>query len=728
MNDFLFEEGVNIAFKDLDNGHKKLISILELLLSIPSCNLKPDYINYLFEELEKYHDFYFVREEKLLTQIDYQRLEEHKESHFTFIHGIIHLKNQWLAGKYDAELAKNKLSSFIQQWLIAHHIDKKLDYVAAIASYQNFNSYKRQKKSKNTWLRYSSLKLSQHLSLSHRVFITALLPVVAVFFLCLVILKEYYQEYQNINVVLGLSNVIKQVNIVSHSLQLERGLSAGVLNENSTVFSKKLLNHRKNTDQHIKHFLWLLEQPEYRDVRKNINEYLINVKDRFDNLSKYRNQFDTHLIDSKKTYQHYSKIIESLFSVSEYLIHANVGSEHINDILAINTILRYKEFMGRIRAITITSINNNDNKIKDNSSVVFLFGEQNNTLSTFFNSANMKQKLICGVSCDVKSQQQKIIIFYQDIMTINDKNSRMIEWFKFMSGEVNQLDTVLNGLINEFDQTRYEEGQQLKIDCYLIVLCLSLFLLGAIFFSRVLNYSIISPIKKLTFALNGLSVGQAYIRFDNYPHKDDISSMQLAFERLRAKLLQADIYKTTVSEQTEELQQRKKQQDFFQELALKDSLTGAFNRYHFNAILQEEITHFTQRSKALSIMVLDIDYFKKINDTYGHGVGDEMLILFYQTCLHSVRSSDVVARIGGEEFAIIMPDTELSNAAIFAERLRNKVANLDINQEGEKILMTVSIGVTQWEVNDINAEDFLKKADKLLYQAKNRGRNTVVSS
>jgi diguanylate cyclase (GGDEF)-like protein len=126
-------------------------------------------------------------------------------------------------------------------------------------------------------------------------------------------------------------------------------------------------------------------------------------------------------------------------------------------------------------------------------------------------------------------------------------------------------------------------------------------------------------------------------------------------------------------------------------------------------------------------MVLDIDHFKNINDSYGHGVGDEVLITFYQTCLEAVRNSDVVARIGGEEFVIIMPNTELANASKFAERLRDKIANLEISIANHQISVTVSIGVSQWKSDFfINAETFIAFADKSLYQAKNSGRNKVV--
>ena len=126
-------------------------------------------------------------------------------------------------------------------------------------------------------------------------------------------------------------------------------------------------------------------------------------------------------------------------------------------------------------------------------------------------------------------------------------------------------------------------------------------------------------------------------------------------------------------------------------------------------------------------MVLDIDNFKSINDNYGHNVGDEVLIRFYQACDDAVRSSDVVARIGGEEFVIVMPNTELNNAGRFAERLRENIAGLEIFIAEQHISITVSIGVSQWHEDYFTStESFVDHADKSLYQAKKAGRNKVV--
>jgi len=256
---------------------------------------------------------------------------------------------------------------------------------------------------------------------------------------------------------------------------------------------------------------------------------------------------------------------------------------------------------------------------------------------------------------------------------------------------------------------------------------LSLFLFIAILLSSILNFSIIYPIRRITDALNSMARGHRNIHFNNVVNDDEIGAIQIAYEKLRRRLLQIDIFQAVVDSQKKEIEYRKSQQEHFEVLAFTDALTGAVNRHQFNKVLAEEISRANYDNNVLSILLLDIDYFKNINDSFGHGVGDEVLIMFYKACKDAVRNDDVVARIGGEEFVIVLPKTNAQNAYQFAERLREKIQQLDIKVDENLIKLTVSIGVSQWQNDSFScAEDFIADADKSLYQAKEQGRNRVV--
>lgn len=159
------------------------------------------------------------------------------------------------------------------------------------------------------------------------------------------------------------------------------------------------------------------------------------------------------------------------------------------------------------------------------------------------------------------------------------------------------------------------------------------------------------------------------------------------------------------------------------ELATLDVLTGVANRFQFDKVLDYSITLSQRNGRALSIMLIDIDHFKAVNDTYGHLVGDEVLKKLAKILTDGIRKSDLIARWGGEEFVVLLPDSELISSVKLAESLRIKVAESDFTPV-EK--MTCSIGIVQWNEGD-TPDQLLKRVDEKLYVAKESGRNRVIS-
>jgi len=159
-----------------------------------------------------------------------------------------------------------------------------------------------------------------------------------------------------------------------------------------------------------------------------------------------------------------------------------------------------------------------------------------------------------------------------------------------------------------------------------------------------------------------------------------------------------------------------------QQLSTLDSLTGLFNRRHFDLTVGIEIERSSQDKQQLSLLMLDIDFFKKVNDTHGHDVGDKVLVDISKILKNAVRSNDIPCRFGGEEFILLLPETNIENAMKLAERIRRKIENTEIGG----IYITVSIGVSSVDVTESKGSDeLLKIADTELYRAKDSGRNKV---
>jgi diguanylate cyclase (GGDEF)-like protein len=184
--------------------------------------------------------------------------------------------------------------------------------------------------------------------------------------------------------------------------------------------------------------------------------------------------------------------------------------------------------------------------------------------------------------------------------------------------------------------------------------------------------------------------------------------------------LETDL-KALVRQFSKEMSNRHKVEAQLIELATRDKLTGAFNRHKWDELIKDELA-LANRGHHFSLILLDVDHFKKINDTYGHDVGDNVLKLLVNTLRKRLREIDVLFRVGGEEFAVLVRDTNLEDAGVLAELLRKRVEALD---ESGMPPFTISLGVTDYQDFDDQSR-IVKRADILLYEAKGAGRNRVV--
>jgi diguanylate cyclase (GGDEF)-like protein len=160
--------------------------------------------------------------------------------------------------------------------------------------------------------------------------------------------------------------------------------------------------------------------------------------------------------------------------------------------------------------------------------------------------------------------------------------------------------------------------------------------------------------------------------------------------------------------------------------ALRDGLTRTYNKKFFQDRLETEFAYARRHKTPLSLLMFDVDFFKKVNDTYGHLAGDAVLVHLARITQATIRTEDVLARYGGEEFAVICRGTPLLNAGVLGERLRTRVENENFDYQGTRLPVTVSVGVAALpEANSSTASELVRDADSALYEAKRSGRNRV---
>ncbi len=720
MQQLIWNEGLSVGIERIDDDHKKIINVLEQVINAIENDCSIEQIENTFSDLENYVVQHFSYEESFMAQIGYEHLEEHKKSHQKFIRKIASLKEQLLT--QDIREIAESISFYLRHWIVNHIIDEDMSYVTKNNDYQLNN------KQKKTLFQTASAWLSQNYKLTSRIFIITIFPIMTMAMLSYMILNKNYISYNNAASLTGVNEIISKINTLSHQLQFERGLANGYIGSHFQSFKDEYIQQQILSNKALASLQQTLTEQNQLVSHTNITPYLDSFNKSQKQLLALRNKMNKGQGELSLANTIYNRAIEQLLFKVSSLTHLEIESYFTNDILAISTILRLKEVTGQLRGIGTSLIELSEPNIMQHITINYLFGKQLELLRLFKLSASNEQNKLCIRLCDklftkTISDEEFVRNFH---LELKSKNSKI--WFTMMSSKIDSLKVLTDEMINQLDLKTKQKVADLYQYNITIVFILGLTLLLTLFISIIVYHSIMSPIRIVTQALNRITLGHKDRRISTPLAKDEINELFESYEKLRRKQLQADIIQGENTYQKSLLNYRKKQKEHFQQLATLDPLTGAFNRRSLTNILNQEVVEANKNSSALSLMALDIDFFKAINDNYGHGAGDEVLKSFYQACLQNVRSSDYIIRSGGEEFIIILPSTSLEKATDFAQRLRKTIESLTIEVEENIITLTVSIGVSQWDKKLFSSGDeLINRADQRLYKAKNSGRNCVVS-
>ena len=332
-----------------------------------------------------------------------------------------------------------------------------------------------------------------------------------------------------------------------------------------------------------------------------------------------------------------------------------------------------------------------------------------------------------------------------------DKKITTDEWGSFLSGYAplkNGGGKYLVGLDMRSDEVRFKM-RQIRLAA-VIPFVGSLFL--ALVFSRILSDRQTTPIQMIISRCRSIAAGRldekVDIRtndeFDGLIQAFNIMSERLAESREHNRNYQRSLeqikneLEIRVQERTSELNElnnqlvqeidvRKKAENSLAEAARTDSLTGIFNRRAIWEQLEYHIVLFRRYQTPFTLLMCDLDHFKPVNDTYGHDIGDIVLVKTAEKLRESCRNQDFVSRWGGEEFLILLPNTDIQGGAIAAEKIRQKISEQPFEINDQKLVITVSIGIAAY-VEGLSIDDCIKQADSAMYQAKREGRNRVAVS
>ncbi|MCP5242326.1 diguanylate cyclase [Nitrosomonas sp.] len=250
---------------------------------------------------------------------------------------------------------------------------------------------------------------------------------------------------------------------------------------------------------------------------------------------------------------------------------------------------------------------------------------------------------------------------------------------------------------------------------YFILVGVSIFIVAMI--AIYLGHSIVTPLQRLIDATGQIVKGNLDIPITDVTQKDEVGKLARMFNLMTEKLRQSQ---SKILAANKAMQQKNQ---LLEKLSITDGLTGLYNRNKLNLIINEQLLRYQRNKRPFSILMIDVDYFKELNDRLGHVAGDEILAAVAKNLSQSIRSIDFAARYGGDEFIIILTETNVQEAAITAERIREKTSEIDCKTTGSKIQVTLSIGIIQSEPEDASPTTIISRADHALYKAKHAGRN-----
>ena len=320
---------------------------------------------------------------------------------------------------------------------------------------------------------------------------------------------------------------------------------------------------------------------------------------------------------------------------------------------------------------------------------------------------------------------------YAYIQNIKNQDFRTLDseiWFAGMTKYINSVNIFENQLLNEINTLLDNRLKKNVNKLILWIIYIGSIIIITIFIIYLFERSSKGQLYQLTNAMKYLANGGRDLRLKPTTLQDALSQMYDAYEITRQRLLHGDLYTDLYQKQKDkELKKQLILNNELEDLASIDPLTSCVNRRKFEELSNLELQRSSRYNNSLTLLMLDIDLFKSINDTYGHAVGDKVLKHFSSVCLELAREIDIIARIGGEEFVVMLPHTDSDGGYIFAERFREQIYNAELIIDEHVIKYSVSIGISSFNrENDTEVSMILHRADLALYEAKENGRNRSI--
>jgi len=718
-----WDKGLELGAAKLDNEHKQML----------------EYINKLYEDIQQdnskekkeqlYNAFLSLLNKHLESesqvvkncQFSISKKDQHYYDHFR--NELYRVKEEYINASSKDEVQKICLSL---TGLVLNHIIEA--DIPLIKDLQQCGVINNTSETKLSFVDKLIQKITNSFSFTKRIFLSALIPMLAMFFFISVLITHKYEDYQKLSKTSNIIYLLPDINKLIHAMQIERGLSCAYLfSKKSDIFEQRLVEQKKVVHDDIVLFKKKLQKinlDKIAPIDQNIQIFQNNII----SLQQFRQKVSKKEVSFEETIKFYTDIINNIINITPKMTLLNLDRKIASSISSLASLLRYKETLGLKRARGTILIEIKKPLYENYIAFIELNGVEKMMMEYFKQNATDANKKKFEALLSSKIVQE---IHFYETSIINKDFSKLdpVEWFQKMTAFINDIKLLEDKLLEEISYAVGVNLHKEKRDLILMIITTLMTFMVILFIIYLLQQSSKREILKYTNAIHHLAQGDRSIKLIDVMAKDEMAQMYDAYEKTRQSLLKGDVYtKLYLREKENEIKRKEEETQILQEIAYKDPLTGALNRRKFEEIVRVEFKRAKRYSIKLSFLMMDIDHFKSINDTYGHAVGDEVLKYFVSTYLSMARELDILARIGGEEFVVVLPETDSEGAFAVAERFRKRIEKSCVIVDDKKICFTVSIGIATFDVTkkDQTPETLLEEADKALYEAKKTGRNKTI--
>jgi len=713
-----WDDSLSVGLEEIDEDHKRIIEQANLLNDMVASRQSIETIRAAFAKLGVLVKRHFAEEERIMAAYRCESTENHIALHQTVL-------TKFTESQLQLDMAESLLQvadtiKDVNNCIIDHIIDDDIDLAQAV--------HLRKWQSGASWLNRINYKIISCLGffrIRSRLTLVTLLPLLAMTGFATVILNDALRDVRSMEQVSRWIDSTLLVQNLVHELQKERGLSSSLISSKGQKVLDPLQLQRSLSDIKLRK-LRLGTEPLSAVTYTYIEHEIISL----------REQIDTAKLDALQSNSQFSSLISQLLNIPSTSFSAQESHDISQLAIVLLTLMQYDEAAGMERAFGAAGFSQGyfDDLLYQN---LLHYAVKQQGLEQTINASMPAGQLANWQQLLVDMPVQKINDLRADAFTSLKQNLELqgdgAFWWQLTTTKIDMLYQFEQQLALQLKTMADSKQSQVMTTLIATSITMAVVIVLTGLLSVLLGTSIVRPIERIANSLRELASGNRKILLPGPFKNNEIGPVVNAYESLRRGMTRMVILEQSqmqhsfaLRQQMQVLDEQIKKGDELQQMAVTDTLTGALNRRGFFAYCENTLFNVCRSDMPLSLLMLDIDFFKVVNDTYGHAAGDKVLRHFADICQQELRSQDVFGRLGGEEFVVLLVGSVGDIARAIVERIRCRVSDSVCKVGEEDIRITVSVGVASVQVEESNIEAALKRADSALYEAKANGRNCAV--